>query len=141
VLSGLRSRILAPTIACTLMLALAAPAAADEVGANYHGTFDTAAFACGENSVAAPALDGVWNLNTSGKTAVVTMNVAYDGSHHMSFGMNGGVVTKTSTGVEVAFGTAIATVSGSHFSWSTPVAPCSDSHPYDHVVYSGAVGR
>ncbi len=140
-LNGLRCRIVAPIAASALLLALAAPAMGDEAAANYHGTFDSATFSCGASAADAPELDGVWNLNTNGKTAVVTMNVVYDGSHHMSFGMNGGVVTSTSTGVTVAFGNALATVSGNHFTWSTPVAACTAAHPYDHVTYGGAVDR
>ena len=135
------SRLLAPVVAAALLLALAAPAAADEADTNYHGTFDAAAFACGVTAIDAPVLGGVWNLNTHGKTGVVTMNVVYDGSHHLSFGMNGGVVATTSSGVVVTFGTAIATLSGDRFTWSTPVATCTPTHPYDHVTYGGAVDR
>jgi hypothetical protein len=139
---GLRySRLLAPVVAVALLLALAAPAAAGEADTNYHGTFDVAAFSCGVKDVGAPTLSGVWNLNTHGKTGVVTMNVAYDGSHHLSFGMSGGTVATTNDGVVVSFGTAVATVSPGRFTWSTPVAPCTESHPYDHVTYRGAVDR
>lgn len=140
-LNGRYSRLLAPVAASALLLALAAPAVADKADANYHGTFDIAAFSCGETDVQAPVLSGVWNLNTHGKTGVVTMNVFYDGSHHLSFGMSGGAVATTNDGVEVTFGTAVATQSGDRFTWSTPVAPCTASHPYDHVTYGGAVDR
>ena len=136
-----RSRRIAPLVATAMVLAFAVPAVADGTNVNYHGSFDTAAFTCATAPVAAPALDGVWNLNTNGKTAVVTMNVSYDGTHHLAFGMNGGVVTETSSGVKVAFGTAVAIVSGDHFTWSTPVAACTALHPYDHITYGGTLDR
>ena len=131
-------------VAIVLAIAVSAPAAAG-TGFTYHGLIGGASFSCGGSAIASPyeTVDGSWNLNVSGSTAVITINVSYDGRHHLSFGMPGGTVeSATRDAAIVSFGDATATVSGGDFAWSLPLGyACPDPFAYDALTYLGTVGR
>ncbi len=139
----LKRPIVAIGLAAVLAAVLAGPAAAG-TGFTYHGRIVDATFSCDGAPVASPysSVGGTWNLNVSGSTAVVTIDVFYDGHHHLSFGMPGGsVVSATPDAATATFGTATATVADEAFTWSTPVGACTSEHPYDSLTYMGTVGR
>lgn len=137
-------RRLAWPVAIVLAIAVSAPAAAG-TGLTYHGLIDGASFSCQGSPIASPyeMVDGSWNLNVSGSTAVITINVSYDGRHHLSFGMPGGIVeSATRDSASVSFGGATATVGGGGFAWSLPLGyECPTDVAYDALVYEGTVGR
>jgi hypothetical protein len=126
-----------------MMLAVWVGSAAAGTGYTYHGRITGATFTCGGDTVAPyDTVVGTWNLNASGNTAIVTLDVFYDGGHHLSFGMPGGtVVAATADSATVTFGSATASITDGVFAWSTPVGSCTASHPYDFLTYHGAVGR
>lgn len=131
-------------VAIVLAIAVSAPASAG-TGLTYHGLLGGASFSCKGAPITSPyeSVDGSWNLNVSGSTAVITINVSYDGRHHLSFGMPGGtVVSVTRDAAIVEFGDATATVSGGTFEWSLPLGyDCPADIAYDALVYLGTVGR
>ncbi len=114
-------------------------------GFTYHGSITDGTFTCGSTEVTPyGTVEGTWNLNVSGNAAVVTLNVFYDGRHHLSFGMPGGTVVGTATAesATVTFGQATALIADGLFTWSVPLAvTCPSGYPYDHLIYSGEVGR
>jgi hypothetical protein len=62
---------------------LAAPAQ------TYHGTLEGGTFYCGTDQVSGPIVTGTWNVSIDPETpAQVTLNVFYNGSHHLAFGYN-----------------------------------------------------
>src|SRR5439155_15183005 len=55
----------------------------------YHGTLNGGSFYCGGTQVAGPIVTGTWNLNIDPQTpAQLTLDVFYNGSHHLAFGYN-----------------------------------------------------
>lgn len=139
---SIRSRFAGMALLVAGMLALAAPAAAEQASANVHGTLDGGQFSCQGEPAATADISGQWNLNLSGSKATITMNVSYDGSHHTSFGWSGGVVTPTETGVVVRFGSsAVATLDGDLFTWTTPTSTSCDASGHDAILYAGIADR
>ena len=59
-----------------------------EAAETYHGTITGGTFFCNGNQVSGPTVTGIWNLNIDAHTpAQVTLNVFYNGSHHLAFGV------------------------------------------------------
>lgn len=137
---GSDMRRIALPLGLLLAVAVAVPVVAADA-ATYHGRITAGTFAC-DATPATPyeSVEGTWNLNVGGGTAVVTINVFYDGSHHLSFGMNGGVVVGDEP-LTVTFGTARLMIDGDAFVWSTPAGTCGTGHPYDQLTYLGDLGR
>ncbi len=135
-----------PFLAVFAALVLAAPAAA-EPGETYHGTLSGARFTCHGAPVVAGVprvTGGTWNLAVAGASATLTVNVFYDGSHHLSFGVPHGVVTSTQPlTVEFWGGAASATVAAGAFSWSVPDLgyACPGDAAYDGLTYTGPADR
>ena len=89
---------------------------------------------------------GNWNVNIDPATpAQVTLNVFYDGSHHLSFGYNALMLVSSSGGVYVFSGfgdSATATLdtntTPATFSWHVEFGGgCPPEHPYDSLTFFG----
>lgn len=134
-------RNVALALALLLAVTVATPVAAGE-SSTFHGRITDGHFACGDvPATPYDSVEGSWNLNVTGRTGVVTINVFYDGSHHLSFGMSGGSVTRDGDLLIVTFGTATLRLGHGAFSWSTPAGTCSETHPYDSLTYVGTAER
>ena len=71
----------------------------------YHGTLTGGTFFCDGTPAAGPIVTGNWNVNIDPKTpALVTLNVFYDGSHHLAFGYNALMLVSYVDGVYVFSG-------------------------------------
>ena len=77
------------TLSVLVTLASSSPVAAAEPAQTYHGTITSGEFLCDMTPVPGPTVTGNWNVNIDPATpAQVTLNVFYDGSHHLAFGYN-----------------------------------------------------
>ena len=84
-----RKNILTYIVAALSILVTSASSSQAAPAQTYHGTFTGGTFYCDGNPVAGPIVTGNWNVNIDPKTpAQVTLNVFYDGSHHLAFGYN-----------------------------------------------------
>ena len=116
----------------------------------YHGTFTSGTFYCDGDPVSGPIVTGTWNLNIDPKTpAQVTLNVFYDGSHHLAFGYNAmmlvsyvdGVYTFTGLG-DAATATLNTTVNPATFEWHVDFGvSCTDQTPYNTLTFFGVADR
>ena len=116
----------------------------------YHCTLTGGTFYCDGNPVPLFTVTGNWNVNIDPKTpAQVTLNVFYDGSHHLAFGYNALMLLSYVDGVYVfsGFGDfATATLDTraepATFSWHVELGGgCPPEHPYDSLTYSGLATR
>ena len=115
----------------------------------YHGTFTGGTFYCGGDQVAGPIVTGNWNVNIGRTPALVTLNVFYDGSHHLAFGYNALMLVSYSGGIYVfaGFGDAATAILDTNqtpamFSWHVELGGgCPPEHPYDSLTYSGFANR
>jgi len=79
-----KQSIFAYVIASLLFAATANSFAAAQT---YSGTINGGQFFCAGTPVPTPVISGFWTLSIDPNTpAQVTLNVFYDGSHHLSFG-------------------------------------------------------
>jgi len=79
-------------------------------GQTYHGTLTSGEFFCDSTPVPGPAVTGNWNVIIDPKTpAQVSLNVFYDGGHHLAFGYNALMLVWFANGVYVfsGFGDAV----------------------------------
>jgi len=116
----------------------------------YHGTLTGGMFYCDSIPAVGPIVTGNWNVNIDPKTpAQVTLNVFYDGSHHLAFGYNGLMLVSYVDGFYTfsAFGgpvmaTLDTRVEPAAFSWiATLGGGCPPEHPYNSLIYSGVANR
>ena len=116
----------------------------------YHGTLTGGTFYCDGNPVPLFTVTGNWNVNIDPRTpAQVTLNVFYDGSHHLSFGYNALMLVSSSGGVYVFSGfgdSATATLdtntTPATFSWHVELGGgCPPEHPYDSLTFFGVASR
>jgi hypothetical protein len=64
-------------------------ASSSRAAQTYHGTITSGTFYCDGAPVSGPIVTGIWNVNIDPATpAQVTLNVFYNGSHHLAFGYN-----------------------------------------------------
>lgn len=140
-------RRLAGLTAIILTIVLVAPVAAASQSSTYHGVITGGEFRCGAVVKASPYAEvtGIWTLNLSAaKTATVTMNVSYDGRHHMSVGLSQGVVADAGVAATFLGGAGTATVAGESFTWEVSLGRACDPAPndpsYDNLTYLGRVG-
>src|SRR5205823_10680285 len=103
-------------------------------------------FFWGGNPVPVFTVTGDWYVNIDPATpAQVTLNVFYDGSHHLSFGYNALMLVSSSGGVYVFSGfgdSATATLdtdtTPATFSWHVELGGgCPPEHPYDSLTFFG----
>ena len=100
-----RKNILTYIVAALSILVTSASSLLAAPAQTYHGTFTGGTFYCDGNLVAGPIVTGNWNVNIDPKTpALVTLNVFYDGSHHMAFGYNALMLVSYVDGVYVFTG-------------------------------------
>src|SRR5260370_25534073 len=116
----------------------------------YHGTLMGGTFYCDGNPVPVFTVTGNWNVSIDPATpAQVTLNVFYDGSHHLAFGYNALMLVSSSGGVYVfaGFGDAATATLDTNatpatFSWHVQLAGgCPPEHPYDSLTYFGLASR
>ena len=116
----------------------------------YHGTLTSGTFYCDSNPVPLFTVTGDWNVNVDPRTpAQVTLNVYYNGSHHLSFGYNALMLVSSAGGIYVFAGfgdSAIATLNTNAtpatFSWHVELGGgCPPEHPYDSLTFFGVADR
>ena len=142
-----------PVILATLILLVFVTSAGlplAEAAQTYHGTITGGAFFCNGNLVSGHTVTGNWNLNIDANTpAQVTLNVFYDGSHHLSFGYNKLMQVLFVNGVYVFSGfgdTATATLDTTTdpatFSWHVELGvSCPSQNPYNSLTFLGVADR
>src|SRR4029077_5311115 len=86
-LSGLR---FGPALLLVLsVLFISASSSQAERAQTYHGTLTGGTFLCDGTPVNGPIVTGTWNVIIDPRTpAQVTLNVFYNGGHHLAFGYN-----------------------------------------------------
>ena len=116
----------------------------------YSGRLNGGQFFCAGTPVPTPIISGFWTVSIDPNTpAQVTLNVFYDGRHHLAFGYNALMLESYSGGVYIFSGfgdTARAmlntSVSPATFSWQVELGGgCPPSHPYDSLIFLGVANR
>jgi hypothetical protein len=96
------------------------------------------------------SVTGTWNLNIDPQTpAQVTLNVFYNGSHHLAFGYNALMQVSFANGVYVFTGfgdAATATLdtnaTPARFSWHVELGvSCPSQNPYNSLTFLGEANR
>ena len=145
-----RKNILTYIIAAFSILVTSASSSQAVPAQTYHGTLTGGTFYCDGTPAAGPIVTGNWNVNIDPKTpAQVTLNVFYDGGHHLAFGYNGLMLVAYVDGVYVfsaGGGSVTATldtrVDPAAFSWSAELGGgCPPEHPYDSLTFFGLASR
>ena len=145
-----RKNILTYIVAALSILVTSATSSAAGHAQTYHGTLTGGTFFCDGNPVPVFTVTGNWNVNIDPATpAQVTLNVFYDGSHHLAFGYNALMLVSSSGGVYVfaGFGDAATatldtSVTPATFSWHVELGGgCPPEHPYDSLTYFGLASR
>jgi len=135
-----------------LVLVISAGSRRAEAAETYHGTITGGTFFCNGQLLDPPphSVTGNWNLNIDAKTpAQVTLNVFYDGSHHLSFGYNRLMQVSFLDGVYVfsGFGDTVTatldtTTNPAMFSWHVELGvSCPSDNPYNSLTFSGVADR
>jgi hypothetical protein len=115
-----------------------------EAAETYHGTVTGGTFFCNGNQVSGPTVTGIWNLNIDAHTpAQVTLNVFYNGSHHLSFGYNRLMQVSFVNGVyvfsgfgDIATATLDTTTNPATFSWHVELGvSCPSQNPYNSLTF------
>jgi hypothetical protein len=128
---------------------LASPSQA-EAAQTYHGTLTGGTFLCDGTPVNGPIVTGTWNVIIDPQTpAQVTLNVFYNGGHHLAFGYNALMQVSFVNGVYVfsGFGDAATatldtTANPATFSWHVELGvSCPDQNPYNSLTYFGVADR
>jgi len=100
-----RKSILTYIVAAVAILVTSASSSQAARAQTYHGTLTGGTFYCDGNPVPLFTVTGNWNVNIDPATpAQVTLNVFYNGSHHLSFGYNALMLVSSSGGVYVFSG-------------------------------------
>jgi hypothetical protein len=115
----------------------------------YHGTITSGEFLCDMTPVPGPTVTGNWNVNIDPRTpAQVTLNIFYDGGHHLAFGYNALMLVSYSGGVYVfsGFGDQVTVTLDTNqtpatFSWHVQFSVCSPQRPYNSLSYLGVASR
>jgi hypothetical protein len=116
----------------------------------YHGTLTGGMFFCDGTPVNGPIVTGTWNVNIDPQTpAQVTLNVFYNGSHHLAFGYNALMLVSFSDGIYVfsGFGDAATATLNTNatpatFSWHVELGlSCPDQSPYNSLTFFGVASR
>ena len=145
-----RKNILTYIVAALSILVTSASSSQAAPAQTYHGTFTGGTFYCDGNPVPVFTVSGNWNVNIDPNTpALVTLNVFYDGSHHLAFSYNALMLVSYVDGVYVfsAFGGPVTAtldtrVDPAAFSWHAELGGgCPPEHPYDSLTYFGQANR
>src|SRR5882724_1187676 len=136
-----KKNILTYIFAALAILATSASSSQAARAQTYHGTLTGGTFYCDGNPVPVFTVTGNWNVSIDPATpAQVTLNVFYDGGHHLAFGYNALMLVSSSGGVYVfaGFGDAAPAT----FSWHVELGGgCPPEHPYDSLTYFGLASR
>jgi hypothetical protein len=145
-----RRNILTYIVAALSILVVSASWSPAAPGQTYHGTLTSGEFLCGSTAVPGPAVTGNWNVIIDPKTpAQVSLNVFYDGGHHLAFGYNALMLVWFAKGVYTfsGFGDAVTvtldtTKTPATFSWHVQLSGgCPAERPYDSLSYLGVATR
>ena len=145
-----RKNILTYVVAALAIVVTSASSLPAAPAQTYHGTFTGGTFYCGGTPVPLYTVTGNWNVNIDPKTpAQITLNVFYDGNHHLAFGYNALMLVSYSGGIYVfaGFGDAATAILDTNqtpamFSWHVELGGgCPPEHPYDSLTYSGFANR
>jgi hypothetical protein len=137
-------------VIASLLLAATASAFAVDSAQTYSGRLNGGQFFCAGTPVQTPVISGVWTVSIDPNTpAQVTLNVFYDGRHHLAFGYNALMLFSYSGGIYVFSGfgdsaTAVldTNVSPATFSWHVELGGgCPPTHPYDSLTFLGVANR
>ena len=137
-------------IASLLFVAAANSFAAADRAQTYSGRLNGGQFYCAGTPVQTPIISGVWTVSIDPHTpAQVTLNVFYDGLHHLAFGYNALMLVSYSGGIYIFAGfgdTATAVLdtnpSPATFSWHVELGgDCPPEHPYDSLTFLGVTNR
>jgi hypothetical protein len=143
-------RILTLTAAILLVLVTSASSSQAEPAQTYHGALTGGTFFCDGTPVIGPIVTGMWNVIIDPQTsAQVTLNVFYNGSHHLAFGYNALMQVSLVNGVYVfsGFGDAATatldtTANPATFSWHVELGvSCPNQNPYNSLTYFGVANR
>jgi len=116
----------------------------------YHGTLTGGTFYCGGTQVPGPIVTGTWNLIIDPATpAQLTLDVFYNGNHHLAWGYNALMLVSYVNGVYVFSGfggiataTLDTTADPATFSWHVELAvSCPSQYPYNSLTFSGVANR
>jgi hypothetical protein len=138
------------SIIASLILLISAASLPAESAQTFHGTLTGGQFFCAGTPVQTPVISGNWNVNIDPNTpAQVTLNVFYDGRHHLAFGYNALMLVSYSGGIYIfaGFGDSATAVldtnpSPATFSWHVELGGgCPPSHPYDSLTFLGVANR
>src|SRR6476660_732552 len=92
-------------VIASLLLAATASSLAVDSAQTYNGRLNGGQFFCAGAPVQTPVISGVWTLSIDPNTpAQVTLNVFYDGRHHLAFGYNALMLVSYSGGVYIFSG-------------------------------------
>jgi hypothetical protein len=125
------------------VLFISASSSQAEAAQTYHGTLTGGTFLCDGTPVNGPIVTGTWNVNIDPQTpAQVTLNVFYNGGHHLAFGYNALMQVSFVNGVYVfsGFGDAATatldtTANPATFSWHVELGvSCPDQNPYNSLT-------
>ena len=145
-----RRNILIYIVAALSILVISASWSPAAPGQTFHGTLTSGEFKCGSTPVPGPAVTGNWNVIIDPKTpAQVSLNVFYDGGHHLAFGYNAFMLVWFADGVYSfsGFGDAVTvtldtTKTPATFSWHVQLSGgCPAERPYNSLSYFGAATR
>jgi hypothetical protein len=150
-----RNRLLSGLCFVTALLLVAVPfisasSSQAEPAQTYHGTLTGGTFLCDGTPVNGPIVTGTWNVIIDPQTpAQVTLNVFYNGGHHLAFGYNALMQVSFVNGVYVfsGFGDAATatldtTANPATFSWHVELGvSCPDQNPYNSLTYFGVADR
>jgi hypothetical protein len=117
----------------------------------FQGMLTGGQFYCGGMPVDTPVISGVWTVSIDPQTpAQVTLNVFYDGSHHLAFGYNALMAASPCDAGKYCFSgfgdSATATIdtntSPATFAWHVELGGgCPPNHPYDSLTFYGVTIR
>jgi len=145
-----RRNILIYIVAALSILVISASWSLAAPAQTYHGTLTSGEFLCGSTPVPGPAVTGNWNVIIDPKTpAQVSLNVFYDGGHHLAFGYNAFMLVWFADGVYSfsGFGDAVTETldtkqTPATFTWHVQLSGgCPAERPYNSLSYFGAATR
>src|SRR5438445_7251095 len=145
-----RKSILTYIVAPVAILVTSASSSQAARAQTYHGTLTGGTFYCDGNPVPLFTVTGNWNVNIDPATpAQVTLNVFYNGSHHLAFGYNALMQVSFVNGVYVftGFGDAVTATLNTNatpatFSWHVELGvSCADQSPYNSLTFFGVANR
>ena len=147
-----RKNILTYIVAALSILVTSATSSAAGHAQTYHGRLTGGTFFCDGNPVPVFTVTGNWNVSIDPATpAQVTLNVFYDGSHHLAFGYNALMLDSSASGGGVyvfsGFGDAVTatldtTVDPATFSWQVKLGDgCPTQRPYNSLTFFGVANR